>query len=68
MSLLNKSNVKKFALAQAEHRHHKLTRVSSELFDAAEALLREWIQTQVERQPSTGKTIYPLARVEKKEE
>ena len=68
MSLLNKANVKKYALAKAEHRAHKLTRVSAELYDAAEAVLRDWIETQVERQPSFGKTIYPLSRVEKKEE
>ena len=68
VSLLNKAEVKKFALSKAEHRAHKLTRVSKELFDAAESLLRDWIETQVERQPSLGKTIYPLARVEKKEE
>jgi hypothetical protein len=28
-------------------------------------VLRDWLQTQVERQPSIGKTIYPLARAKK---
>jgi hypothetical protein len=67
MSLLNKAKVKRFTLDCAAHRAHKMSRVSSELYDAAEAVLRDWIQTQVERQPSKGKTVYPLARPEKKE-
>lgn len=65
MSLLNKSHVKNFTLSCAEHRAYKFKRVSAELYDAAEAVLRDWIQTQVERQPSIGKTIYPLARAKK---
>ena len=55
--LLNRSQVKKFALAMAEHRAHKFTRVGGEFFLRCEAHLKEFIRNSVTRLPSAGKTI-----------
>ncbi len=55
--LINKSNVKKFALAAAKNRSHKFTRVGSEFYIRCEANMKEYIRQQVQQLPSKGKTI-----------
>lgn len=56
-SLLNRTNVKKFALAMAENRAHKFERVSAEFLDKAEGALRKWAADYVRSLPSVSKTI-----------
>jgi hypothetical protein len=57
-SLLNKRQVKRFALdAAANTRAHKFTRVGSEFYAQCEANLRQFITNYVKRLPSKGKTI-----------
>lgn len=55
--LLNKKQLKAFALGCAANRAHKFTRVSQEFVDRAEFALREWVRKDIERLPSVGKTI-----------
>ena len=55
--LLNRSKVKQFALAMAEQRAHRFTRVGSEFFLQCEANLKTFIRDSVRRLPSKGKTI-----------
>ncbi len=56
--LINKSNVKKLALAvSAEKRGGKFTRVGSDFYVRAEANLRVFIESEVQRHPSLGKTL-----------
>jgi hypothetical protein len=56
-SLLNKKQVKQYALHVASCRAHKFTRVGSAFYAKCEAQLRQFIQNQVHRLPSKGKTI-----------
>lgn len=68
--LISKTHVKRFTLDTA-HRLRpgtKFTRVSAELYDSLEALVRRHIIDVVNRSPSLGKTIYPLIRVAKVKE
>ena len=57
MSLLNKKQVKQFALDAAKVRAHKFTRVGGEFYDQCEAHLRQFIHGYIRRLPSKGKTI-----------
>ena len=56
-SLLNRRQVKQYALERASHRAHKFTRVGGDFFVKCEVRLREFIQDYVHRLPSKGKTI-----------
>jgi len=56
-SLLNRRQVKQYALARASHRAHKFTRVGGDFYVKCEARLREFIQNYVHSLPSKGKTI-----------
>ncbi len=55
--LINRSKVKQFALAVAEKRTHKFTRVGDQFLVRCEANTREFIRQYVHRLPSKGKTI-----------
>jgi hypothetical protein len=55
--LINRKHVKAFALAATAKRAHKFTRVGGEFFIKAEANLKEFIRTYIQRLPSKGKTI-----------
>ena len=57
MSLINKKHVKAFALACAEKRAHKFTRVGGEFLLKCEASTKEFIRQYVHHLPSKGKTI-----------
>ena len=56
-SLLNKKQVKQYALAAAKSRAHKFSRVGGAFYDQCEACLRQFIRSYVQRLPSKGKTI-----------
>ena len=56
-SLLNRKQVKQYALERASHRAHKFTRVGGDFFVKCEANLRLFIQSYIHRLPSKGKTI-----------
>ena len=56
-SLLNKRQVKLYALEAAKNRAHKFTRVGSPFYVRCEASLRSFIRGYVQRLPSKGKTI-----------
>jgi hypothetical protein len=56
-SLLNRRQVKQYALERASHRAHKFTRVGGDFYQKCEANLRLFIQGYVHRLPSKGKTI-----------
>jgi len=56
-SLLNKRQVREYALHRAGLRAHKFTRVGNGFYVKCEAHLREFIQQYVHRLPSKGKTI-----------
>ncbi len=55
--LINRSQVKQFALAMAKDRAHKFTRVGGEFCLKCEGHLKAYIRDQVHRLPSVGKTI-----------
>ena len=55
--LISRKHVKAYALAMAESRAHKFTRVGADFFIKAEAQLKLFIRTYVSRLPSKGKTI-----------
>lgn len=57
VKLINKKHVKAFALACAEKRAHKLTRVGGEFFLKCEAQMKDFIRRYVHSLPSKGKTI-----------
>lgn len=57
MSLINKKHIRAFALACAEKRAHKFTRVGGEFFLKCEASTKEFIRQYVQSLPSKGKTI-----------
>ena len=56
-SLLNRKQVKQYALERARHRAHRFTRVGGDFFVKCEVHLRGFIQDYVHRLPSKGKTI-----------
>lgn len=56
-SLLNKKEVKRFALEIASKRSHKFTRVSGDFLVSMEAQVRMAITNKVEYAPSKGKTL-----------
>ena len=56
-SLLNRKQVKQYALDQARSRAHKFTRVGGAFYIQCEAHLREFIKNYVHHLPSKGKTI-----------
>ena len=55
--LLNRAQVKRFALDCASSRAHRFTRVSASFLVGCEAYLKEHIRRQVRSQPSKGKTL-----------
>jgi len=55
--LLNRKNVREFALEMAKHRAHRLTRVSGDFFLKCEGQLKAFIRSEVQRHPSVGRTI-----------
>ena len=55
--LINRQAVKRFAIGVASERHHKFTRVSEEFLAKCEESVREFIRGQIQRLPSSGKTI-----------
>lgn len=55
--LLNRAQVKRFALDCAATRAHRFTRISAAFLLGCEACLREHIRRQVRSQPSKGKTL-----------
>ena len=55
--LLNRKQVKQYALEQARHRAHRFTRVGNDFHVKCEAHLREFIRNYIHRLPSKGKTI-----------
>src|SRR6185369_1903419 len=57
VKLINRSQVKQFALDMAKNRAHKFTRVGGPFFLQCEANLKEFIRNYVRRLPSKGKTI-----------
>jgi len=56
-SLLNKRQVRAYALHRAGLRAHKFTRVGNGFHVKCEAHLREFIGNYIHRLPSKGKTI-----------
>jgi hypothetical protein len=57
VKLISKKHVKLFALAMAEKRAHKFTRVGGEFYLKCEANLKQFIRDYVHGLPSVGKTI-----------
>ncbi len=55
--LLNRAKVKALALACAQQRARKFTRVSNDFFVGAEAALRNYINSRVANHPSVGVTL-----------
>ena len=56
-SLLNKRQVREYALHRARFRVHKFTRVGGGFYVKCEAHLRDFIDKEIHRLPSKGKTI-----------
>ncbi len=56
-SLLNRKQVKLYALDRARLRAHKFTRVGNDFYVKCEAHLRQFIQGYIHGLPSKGKTI-----------
>lgn len=57
MSLLNRKQVRVYALNVAQNRAHKFTRVSEEFLVECEAQLKVQIRDRIHRMPSVGRTI-----------
>ena len=55
--LISRKHVKAYALAMAENRAHKFTRVGADFYLKAEAQLKVFIRQYVKSLPSKGKTI-----------
>lgn len=55
--LINRKHVRYYALAAANHRPHRFTRVGEDFLVKAEAGLKEFIRNYVAQLPSTGNTI-----------
>lgn len=64
MNLIKRASLKKLALNLAARRfagtafENKYTRVSADLYDAAEAHLRQWMTERVNNMQTVGKTIH----------
>lgn len=56
-SLINKKQVREFALACASKRHHKFTRCGEAFFLNCNAILKDYIMREVASRPSKGKTL-----------
>jgi len=58
MNLINRKQVKQFALAVApETRAHKFHRCGADFLDQIEADMRALIKARIKQQPSKGKTL-----------
>lgn len=55
--LLNRKNVRRFALEMAKHRAHRFTRVGGDFFLKCEGQLKAFIRAEVQRHPSVGRTL-----------
>ena len=55
--LINRAKVKQFALAMADKRTHRFTRVGEDFLLKCEANMKQFIRQYVGRLPSKGKTI-----------
>ncbi len=55
--LLNRKNVRQFALEMAKHRAHRFTRVGGDFFLKCEGQLKAFIRSEVQRHPSVGRTL-----------
>jgi len=55
--LVSRKHVKLFALAMAQSRAHRFTRVSGDFYVRCEAVLKDYICGYIQRLPSVGKTI-----------
>ena len=56
-TLINRRQVRQYTLHRAQTRAHKFTRVGAGFYVKCEAYLREFINNQVHRHPSKGRTI-----------
>jgi hypothetical protein len=56
-SLLNKRQVRLYALEAAKGRAHRFTRIGSTFYIRCEANLRLFIRNYIHRLPSKGRTI-----------
>lgn len=56
-TLINRRQVRQYTLHRAKTRAHKFTRVGAGFYAKCEATLREFINNQVHRHPSKGRTI-----------
>jgi hypothetical protein len=55
---INKAACKQYLMDYADQtRHHKWTRIDSEIFDELNAVLRKHMRSIVTRNPSFGKTL-----------
>ncbi len=55
---INKAACKQYLMDYADQtRHHKFSRVDSEIFDELNAVLRKHMRTIISRNPSFGKTL-----------
>ena len=57
VKLISRKHVKLFALAMAQNRAHKFTRVGGEFYIKCEARLKDFIREYVHGLPSVRKTI-----------
>ncbi len=55
--LVNKKAVKTFAMEAASRRAHQFSRVGNRFVLRCEAMLKDFIRSEVRRLPSKGKTI-----------
>jgi hypothetical protein len=55
--LLNRKQVRQFALEMAKRRAHKFTRVGGDFLLKCEGQLKAFIRSEVQRHPSVGRTI-----------
>ncbi len=55
--LLNRKNVRQFALEMAKHRAHRFTRVGGDFLLKCEGQLKAFLRAEVQRHPSVGRTL-----------
>ena len=55
--LLNRKNVRQFALEMAKHRAHRFPRVGGDFLLKCEGQLKAFIRAEVQRHPSVGRTL-----------
>lgn len=64
MNLIKRATLKQLALNLASRRfagtafENKFTRVSTDLYDAAEAHMRQWMTERINNMQTVGKTIH----------